>query len=161
MKTCNQEYQDAIKQRLNHPLKNGEYKLNEALTHLNAREEEIRILADCQKHKQPLRGILTYEDHGPWLKNMPLDIANLLGYFILPSIKALKADGVPEHILHKQLPWFESEIKRLVQKCEISHRLLKSGVQYEYNCWKYDDSVLLPIIEDTKTLIEIAKRMIP
>jgi len=161
MKTCNQEYQDATKQRLNHPLQNGEYKLNEALKRLNGKEEEIRILANCQKHKQPLRGLRTYGDHAPWRKNMPLDIANLLGYFILPSIKALKADGVPEHKLHQHLPWFESEIKRLLQKCEQSHQIMKAGVKHEYDRWKHDDSVLLPIIDDTKILIEIAKRMIP
>jgi len=46
MKTCNQEYQDAIKQRLNHPLKNGEYKFNEALLYIGIRVKNFLPLQD-------------------------------------------------------------------------------------------------------------------
>ena len=160
MSICTDEYQKAISQRQNHPLRNGAYKLREAADRLDRFEREIYLLAKCLRLGAPLRGMATYGDHAPWLKKMPKQIAYLMGYYVLPAIRKLDADGVSPTVLQQKLPWFESGIRDLLDECETSLRIMKQGIKHEYDRWKNRESALLPLIRDSQALVASAQSLL-
>ena len=161
MSICKDEYQKAITKRQKHPLPSGEYKLREAADRLDRYEQEIHLLAKCLRLGAPLRGMATYGDHAPWLKKMPKEIADLLGYYVLPAIRKLAADGVSPTVLQQKLPWFDKEISGVVDQCEASLRIMKCGIKYEYDRWKNGDSALLPLIQEAQAIVDAAQNMLP
>jgi hypothetical protein len=158
---CHRAYSKAVDRRKDCPLSSGAYKLREAKYHLKRNAEEILILSSCQKQGKTLRGLCTYEDHVPWLKNLPIIIADILGYCVLPAIKKLESDNVPASLIQQRLPYFIAEIEHLLDDCEVAFIELKSGIRYEYKRWKTDDSVLMPLIQDAQYLIDAALEMVP
>ena len=160
MSICTDEYQKAISQRQNHPLRNGAYKLREAADRLDRFEREIHLLTDCLLLRKPLRGMSTYGDHATWLKRMPIEIAHLMGYYVLPAILKLDADGVSTTVLQQKLHWFRQEISGVVNQCETSRRIMKQGIKHEYNRWKGGDSALIPAIQAAQTVVTAAQSLL-
>ena len=160
MSECFTVYKQALKQRRQYPLRSGAYKLREAALSLNRYKQEIELLAECLHCKRPLRGLSTYGDHAPWLKKTPQDIADMLGYIVLPAIQKLNADGVSEPVLSQKLPWFEQEIINIVNECDTTSAVMKCGIKHEYNRWKSGESALLPVIHRAQDLVETARSLV-
>jgi hypothetical protein len=158
---CHKAYSEGLNRRKECPLDSGAYKLRDAGWRLKRQAKEILILSRCLKQREPLRGLCTYGDHAPWLKNLPLTIADILGYYVLPAIKKLDSDNVPVPLIQQRLPYFKNEIAQLLFECELAFIELKRGVRYEYKLWKNNDSVLMPLVMRTQDLIDSALKMVP
>ena len=161
MKPCQKQFHKAIIERSNYPLPSGAYKLREAAHMLDRFEREITLLAGCQNRKQPLRGNCTYGDHATWLKQLPKQVAELLGYSILPAIRKLDADGVSQSVLQKQLPWFEREINKVVHECDRAFTAMKRGIRHEYQRWERNDSELVTMIYSSQHIVDAALGLLP
>ena len=134
--------------------------LRDAADRLDRYEQEISLLAECAALGKPLRSLDTDGDHAPWLKKMPKQIAYLMGYYVLPAIRKLNIDGVSSTVLRQQLPDFEKQIRGLLDQCEVSLRIMKQGIKYEYDRWKDGESALLPLIRDSQALVASAQSLL-
>jgi len=160
--SARQHFKKSVKLREQHPLSSGEYKLREANSHFERFLEEVNILADCRRKKIPMRGRCTNGDHPKWLKDLPAEtIPYYLGYYLLPAINALDKDGVPVSKIKQSLPFFEQIIENLLDRCDDAYNLIKKRIDFEYELWDQDDSVLIPLLDTCFWLVEVALDMLP
>ena len=158
---AHEEFNHAIKLREKYPLPFGAYKLREANRMFERFLGEVNILADCRRKKVPVRGVCTYGDHAMWLKGLPSKtIPYYLGYYLLPAINALDGDDVPIQEITRSLPFFSQEINSLLDRCDEAYNLIKR-IGYEYELWDNYDSVLIPILDTSLWLVDIALDMVP
>jgi len=159
---AHQEFKKAVKLREKYPLRSGAYKLREAVGLLIRFEDDIQTLADCREHKRSMVGRCTNGDQAKWLKDLPAKtIPYYLGYYLLPAIKALDADGVPIKNIKQSLPFFKQEITNLLDRCDDASNMIKNRIGYEYEHWDDNESVLIPLLHTSLWLVELALDMLP
>lgn len=157
-----QEFTNAINQRTAHPLRFGAYKLREAALQFDRFENELLTLQHCKKNKLPMAGRCTHGDQAKWLKDLPSKtIPYILGYYVLPAIKALDGDSVPASLIQQRLPYFIAEIGDLLTKCDEAYCHIRKCIGFEYELWDEDESLLMPLILDAQHLIGLALEMVP
>ena len=97
-KTVKKAFQDAQNLRLKYPLISGADKLRETRSRLSRMQETMYQIGEYLKNPshfdkgQILGHCCTTDDKAVWIKSIPAQVANLLGYDILPAIAALTND---------------------------------------------------------------------
>jgi hypothetical protein len=156
------QFKKAVKLREKYPLQSGAYKLREAVDMLIRFEDEIQTLAHCREQKRPMVGRCTNGDQAKWLKDLPAKtIPYYLGYYLLPAIKALDGDGVLRQTINEFLPFFEQEITNLLDRCDGAYNMIKNRIGHEYEQWNDNESVLIPLLDTSLWLVELALDMLP
>ena len=156
---CATKLKKGLEERVKYPLGAGLYKLQEAKHRMGQCLEEFELLANLLKRKEPLRGLCTYGDHAPWIKERPLSIAYELGWKVLPAIEALIGDGVSAHEIAQHSPALLQGVATLVTQCEVVLPNIKGPIRYEYERWRNDDSIITPLLQSGLRIIESAVYM--
>ena len=149
--TCHYIFAAARTNRSKYPLTHGRYKLDEALhsiedwqkliakiterVHTGGKFGETESLGPCMAHER-----------GAYLKGIPAQLAELLGYTILPAIAALEGDGLPRAEVQGLLSRTETDAQRLIEDCEALRLRLQGGIKHAYDAMRRGESELLVLL---------------
>ena len=78
----------------------------------------------------------------------------LFGKDVLPSIKALGADGLTRREIASELEIASHKSQILLPDCEIQHQRLRGGIKDEYEAIKSGYSDLFGLLQDAELIIE-------
>ena len=158
--TCHEIVNAAREKRKAHPLPLGGYKLREAEDRINQLHKLITTIAERVRKGGKFSetenlGPCMATERGAYLKGIPAQLAELLGYTILPAIAALEGDGVPKAEVQRLLIRAETDAQRLINDCEALRLRLKAGIKHEYDAMRRGDSALLGLLDMAKALIQV------
>lgn len=158
--TCHDIFNAAREMRKAHPLSSGRFKLDEAQDRINQLQKLVTTVADRLRaggkfgENENLGPCMAYE-RGTYLKGIPGQLAELLGYTILPAIAALEGDGMPKAHAKHLLSRAETDTQRLIDACEALRLRLKGGIKHEYDSMRRGESELLGPLGDVQALASI------
>ena len=150
--TCHNTFAEVQLRRRSHPLKAGADKLREARHRLSRMMKTIDAIRDFLRNpasvmsESALGPCCTTFDKAIWLKSVPDQLAEKLGYDILPAIAALTADGVPKTVLAAELKLAQATANQLLKDCEAQRVRLKGGIKPEYAAIKSGRSELCDLL---------------
>jgi hypothetical protein len=155
--TCHQLFDTAREKRKAHPLPSGAHKLTEAENRINQLHKLVttiteRVRAGEKFEQDENLGPCMATERGAYLKGIPVQLAELLGYTILPAIAALEGDGVPKAEVQRLLSRAETNAQRLLDDCEALRLRLKAGIKHEYEAMRRGESELLGLLDTANTL---------
>jgi len=167
--TCQDTFAEAQLRRRSFPLEAGAYKLREARHRLSRMMKTIEAIGDFLRQPGSVRSCsalgpcCTTDDKAIWLKGVPDQVAEKLGYDILPAIAALAAEeGIAETDVAAELATARARADQLVDQCEAQRVRLKRGVKAEYPEIKSGQSELYVLLVDADHLairaLELAER---
>jgi hypothetical protein len=145
------------------PLPSGRFKLEEALWQIQRMRsdvEKIRQIVcknDAKAAKAALASIAP-EERAHLIKRIPLDIADVLGKYILPGIAELTEDGVPKRDMAALIKQANAEADKILAAAEEARSRLKAGIKTEYNAMRGGGSHVTPLLDDAETLVRKALR---
>lgn len=153
--TCHDVCDTARGERAKYPLPSGGYKLRGAKNRINQLHELVTTIADrvCTGGKfreTENLGPCMATERGAYLKGIPAQLAELLGYTILPAIAALEGDGVPRAEVQRLLSRAETDAQRLLDDCEAVRLSLKGGIKHEYDAMRRGESELLRLLDSAR-----------
>ena len=82
---------------------------------------------------QTLGHCCTTDDKAVWIKSIPAQVAELLGYNILPAIAALTNNGLSKRDTEATLAIANGMAKALLKDCERQQTRLKGNISVEYD----------------------------
>ena len=155
--TCHDIFDTARERRKAHPLSSGGYKLREAEDRINQLHKLVttiaeRVRAGGKFGETENLGPCMATERGAYLKGIPAQLAELLGYTMLPAIAALEGDGVPKAEVQRLLSRAETDAQRLIEECEALRLSLKAGIKNEYDAMRRGESELLGLLGDVQAL---------
>lgn len=159
MPTCHDIFNAARAARAKYPLTSGQYKLDEAMHLIDRWRDLITTITERVRtggkfgQDENLGPCMAYE-RGTYLKGIPGQLAQLLGYTILPAIAALEGDGVPKAEVQRLLRNAETDAQRLLAKCEALRLRLKGGIKQEYDAMRRGESGLLILLDAVHRLAQ-------
>jgi hypothetical protein len=139
--TCHKAFADALAERAKYPLTEGIFKIEEARRDIAAwRALVLTITArlrtgDKFGANENLGPCMAHERE-TYLKDLPVQMAELVGYKVLPAIAALEGDGVPKSEVHRLLAHAQNDAQRLLDDCETVRLQLAGGIEREYRAMK-------------------------
>jgi hypothetical protein len=162
--TCREIASSACAKRKAHPLPSGRYKLREAEDRINQLHKLLTTIAERvragEKFEQDENlGPCMATERGAYLKGIPAQLAELLGYTILPAIAALEGDGVPKAEVERLMSRAETDAQRLIDACEALRLSLKGGIKHEYDAMRRGESELLRLLKVGQRLTAITQRI--
>ena len=161
-KTVKKAFQDAQNLRLKYPLCKGECKLRETRSRLSHMQETMYQIGEYLKNSshfykgQILGHCCTTEDKAYWIKSIPAQVAELLGYNILPAIAALTNDGLSKRYTDATLDIANGMAKALLKDCERQQTRLKGGISAEYDNMKTGYSEVHGLLVEADRIAEDA-----
>jgi hypothetical protein len=164
--TVKKAFQDAQNRRLKHPLDSGECKLLQVRTSLSRMQKTMDKIGEYLKNPshfykvQTLGHCCTTNDKAYWIKSIPAQVANLLGYDILPAIAALTNDGLSKRDTDTTLDIANGMAKTLLKDCERQEARLKSGISAEYDNMKTGYSEVHGLLVDADLIAEDALQVL-
>lgn len=156
--TCHDIFDAARTKRAAHPLTKGRFKLEEAENRVNQLQKLVTTIADRVRARGKFGetenlGPCMATERGAYLKGMPAQLAELLGYTIVPAIAALEGDGVPKAEAQRLMCRAETDAQRLIDECEALRLRLKGGINHEYDAMRRGQSELLSLVDGVKTVV--------
>lgn len=155
--TCHEIFDAAREKRKAHPLTAGRLKLDETQNRINQLHKLVTTIADRLRAggkfgETENLGPCMATERGTYLKLIPAQLAELLGYTILPAIAALEGDGVPKAHVEHLLSRAETDAQRVLAECEALRLRLKGGIKHEYAAMRRGESELLDRLDRVKAL---------
>jgi hypothetical protein len=159
--TCFDIFNTARAERAKHPLREGQYKLNEAIASIDRWRALIGTITERLRTgvgfgKYECIGPCMAYERGVYLKSIPARLAHLVGYEILPGLAALEGDGMPKAAVERLLSRAETDAQRLLADCEAARLRLKGAIKNEYEGMRWCRSGLLPLLDDARSLAELS-----
>lgn len=161
--TCQDTFAAAQQRRRSYPLDAGAYKLREARHALLRMMETVDAIGDfLRKPKSVTQGATiglccTTDDKGYWLKTLPEQVAEKLGYDILPAVAVLGAEeGIAETDVAIARASAQTRAKQLLKDCETQRVRLKAGIKTEYAAIKSGCSDLYALLVDADRIAQRA-----
>jgi hypothetical protein len=153
---CYESFNDGKAERVTYPLRQGRYKLEEQERNLLGIKETIRMVRDFVRGRSSctLLGSCVADDKHLWLKRVPLNVAHLLGYNLLPGLIALKKEGA--QFVDRDYPIIERDCLQLLDRLEQVRVAIKNDISIEYDHMKRGDSMLDPLIDEAIRLVRRA-----
>jgi hypothetical protein len=156
---CHRAFATGQQSRAKSPLPSGAYKLRKAQRSIQHYFESFYAIRDYLLHPKKFHrgaplGHCTTDDKATYLKGIPESIARLFGKDVLPSIKALGADGLSQREIATELQIATHKAQILLQDCELQHQRLRGGIKDEYEAIKSGYSDLFGLLQDTEQIIE-------
>ena len=153
--TCHDVCDTARGERANYPLSSGLNKLREAENRINQLHKLVttiaeRVRAGGKFEQDENLGPCMATERGAYLKGIPAQLAELLGYTILPAIAALEGDGMPKAEVERLLSRAETDAQRLLDDCEAVRLSLKGGIKHEYDAMRRGESELLRLLDSAR-----------
>jgi hypothetical protein len=160
--TCHQAFQRGLEDRKAYSLSSGARRLREALDGphrvretINNIAEDLRFKRRRSSYPRPL-GCCTSEEKATWLKSVPTMLAYDLGYNVIPAIRALRLDGVPDHVIRGCIDRAKEAVATIINQCEEARITLSYGIRLEYTRLRAGESTILPLVQSIEDLIEDA-----
>jgi hypothetical protein len=137
-------------------LNGGLYKLREAADRLHRDSLNIDELIAYRKDriKPPVFIACSWEDRRLWLKGALLDIPRRLGGEVVPSVMALRADGLPAAKVAELQTWVSSRCEALVRQCDQICALLARSMKPEYELWNDGESMIRDLLDRVVNFID-------
>jgi hypothetical protein len=164
IETCHQAFQRGLDDRKAYTLSSGARRLREALDGPQRVRETINNIAEALRFKRyrssyprPL-GSCTSEEKATWLKSVPAMLANELGYNTVPAIRALRLDGVPDHVIRSCIDKAKKAVSAIIDQCEDVRITLSYDIRSEYTRLRAGESTVLPLVQSVEDLIEVTLR---
>ena len=158
--TCHDTFAEAQQKRRANPLEAGAYKLREARHRLSRMMNTVDAIGDFLRHPGSVRSgsalgpCCTTDDKAYWLKNLPKQVSEMLGYDILPAIAAFTADGAPQTEVAVKLNIAQARARQLLKDCEAHRVRLKGGIKTEYTAIRSGRSELYDLLLDADQIIQ-------
>lgn len=161
--SCQEAYLDGVNSRLKYPLRSGHYKLVESQDRIErAGREVVRISEVVSKRRDPRRLLhCTSQDKAIWLRRLPLDVAFRLGYEIVPSFRALKADGVASIHSESAAKYVESVADSYLGRWEKLRNSYLNKINNEYDSMRNGNSNALIVVHEALHIVEHALILLP
>ena len=105
---------------------------------------------------QTLGHCCTTDDKAIWIKSIPAQVAELLGYNILPAIAALTNDGLSKRDTVTTLDITNGMAKALLEDCKRQQTRLKGGISVEYDDLKTGYSEVHGLLVEADRIAEDA-----
>ena len=161
--TCQDTFAAAQQRRRSYPLDAGAYKLREARHALLRMMETVDAIGDfLRKPKSVTQGATiglccTTDDKDYWLKTLPEQVAEKLGYDILPAVAALAAEeNIAETDVVAELTSAQARSNQLLENCEAQQTRLKRGIKVEYAAIKSGCSDIYALLVDADRIAQRA-----
>ena len=164
--TAKDAFQDAKNLRRKYPLTSGADKLRETRSSLSRMQETIYQIGEYLKNPshfykgQILGHCCTTDDKAVWIKSIPAQVAELLGYNILPAIAALTNDGLSKRDTDTTLEIANEMAKSLLEDCKRQQTRLKGGISAEYDKIKTGISDVYDLLVDADRIAEDALQLL-
>ena len=162
-RTCHESYHHGVSLRFSCPLSLGRYKLLESQQRIQRAGEEVVRIRDVI-NKVIGRYELTqctYEDKAYWLRGVPLNVAYRMGYEVVPSLRALVADGVPLAQAEAAAKYVESVIDNYLAQWEALRETYSKTIGYEYTLMRGGHSNAMKVVDSALSLIDLAVSRLP
>ncbi len=157
MPTCIDIFNQSLNDRnARYPLANGRYKLVEVRHWLNRACRNIDLMMKDFDNPYRKRTYLccTVDDRSTWLKHTPLDVAEGLGYEVVPALNALVGDGVELTNINNIRALVLPKINQLVADCEVVKNQISKSIKVEYRCWQQQNSLVKPLTAQAVAIID-------
>ena len=102
----------------------------------------------------------TTEDKAYWIKSIPAQVAEKLGYNILPAIAVLTNDGLSKRDTDATLDIANGMAKALLKDCERQESRLKGGISAEYDNMKTGYSEVHGLLVEADRISEDALQVL-
>ena len=164
--TCHDTFAEAQLKRRPYPLDAGAYKLREARHRLLRMMNTVDAIGEylCKpgsgRSGSSLGPCCTTDDKAVWLKCVPDQVAEMLGYDILPAIAALTADGASPTDVAAELASAQARTDELLMDCEAQRNRLKGGIKTEYAAMKSGHSELYVLLVDAGCISQHALELV-
>ena len=146
----------------NHPFDRiSAYKVRESrdniIRMINTLNEIIAVVSSGETHSVPiLLGGCTTEDKSIWLKDLPGNLAEELGYNLIPAIQALNVEGVPQATIDRCIQSIKGGVCQLLKDCDALQADTGLTVKREYARMKAGCSEMLRICNDALVIVDQA-----
>ena len=108
--------------------------------------EIIAVVSSGETHSVPiLLGGCTTEDKSIWLKDLAGNLAEELGYNLIPAIQALNVEGVPEAAIDRFIQPIKADVCQLLKDCDAMQTETGLSIKGEYARMKAGCSEMLRI----------------
>ena len=156
-------FRAAMKRRqANHPFERvSAYKIRETGDNLQHNLNTVRSIAEYlrarsgDRRSSMLVGCVQ-EDKAYRLKRVPEIIAHELGYNLIPALKALHLEGVPEADIITFLQSIKPQVDRILAECDAIQMETSRSIKSEYADLKAGYSPLPAVCEDALDIAEQA-----
>jgi len=157
MPTCHAMFNAARAERAKYPLTEGRYKLDEAVHMIDRWHDLITAITERARTggkfgQDENLGPCMADERDTYLESIPGQLAELLGYTILPAIAALDGDGVPKAEVKRLLSRAETDAQRLLSDCEALRLRLKGRIDLEYGAMGRGEGRILALLTDAERL---------
>ena len=165
-KTTKKVFQDAQNLRPKYPIDSGECKLRETRWRLSRMQETMYQIGEYLKNPshfykgQTLGHCCTTDDKAIWIKSIPAQVAELLGYDILPAIDALTNDRLSKRDTDATLDIANGMAIALLEDCERQEARLKGGISAEYDKMKSGYSEVHGLLVEADRIAEDALQVL-
>lgn len=162
-RTCRAAYLDGVTTRRAYPLHSGLYKLVESKDRIERVAQEIVRISEVVTNQRNPSSLMhcTFADKAFLLREAPLNVAYRMGYEIIPSFRALKADGVGSMAAESAARAVESVMgHRLLQWDQMRNGYSKK-ISYEYERMRNGHSNALWVVDDALDLIDLGVSHLP
>lgn len=162
---CHDAFGAAQVLRAQYPLSAGAYKLREALQRIARMQATMNAIGDYLRnpHRYTAGVSLsscTTDDMADWLKNLPKQLADMLGYEILPAIAALTGDGIATSYVAGELESANAHVRDLLHDCEKQYARLHARIEREYRAMKSGYSDVYALLVDAESIARRALELI-
>jgi len=149
--------------RISCPLSLGRYKLLESQQRIQRAGAEVVLVRDVINKVIGRYGLTqcTYEDKAYWLRGVPLNVAYRMGYEVVPSLRALVADGVPLAQAEAAAKYVESVIDNYLAQWEALRETYSKTIGYEYTLMRGGHSNAMKVVDSALSLIDLAVSRLP
>jgi hypothetical protein len=161
---CVRAFQAGIKKRRDkHPFDRiSAYKVRESHENIESMistvAEIIDLVSNGATHSLPIRlGGCTSEDKATWIKALPHNLANELGYNLIPAVEALSVEGVPESATRAFIQSIKSSVHQLLKDCDSVQATTSRSINGEYALMKAGRSDMIRICNDAFRIADQAK----
>jgi hypothetical protein len=162
-RTCRDAYQDGVTSRLAYPLHSGLYKLVKSKDRIERVGKEIVRISEVVTKKRDPSSLMhcTFEDKAFWLRDVPLNVAYRMGYEIIPSFRALVADGVGSIKAESAAHAVASVMGHYLDYWDELRSTYSKRIAYEYERMHNGHSNALRVVDDALDLLDLGLSKLP
>ena len=153
---CSKRYEEMKQKRAKMPFESSGYKFKEQRYRLEQVMAEIDRIAAVRKYRSNGYELkhCTKEDTHIFLKSIPYNLAENLGYNIVFGIDGLIGDGVDKAKVDKIKNVYTPKIERLVDDCDRVKNLLHGNIKLEYDNLKNGQSETKDLVYSAFALVD-------
>jgi len=146
---CHQSFDEGVAMRAAYPLCQGEYKLREFRYRTDQILSELAYIREYKSGRVDRWGLqfCTPLCIYLWLRDVPENLSYMIAFNLLPSIKALRFNGIEEARITPVLSLAQRQAKDVVASLEDVRQTLRRRIGVEYNRMRSGDPTLEPLVK--------------